>query len=35
MSGQFVGLAEMLGPVDFKKTTNFWEEDKLNVFLSL
>jgi hypothetical protein len=31
-SRQFVGLAEMLGPIDFKKTTNFWEEDKWNVF---
>ncbi|WVZ95692.1 hypothetical protein U9M48_041424 [Paspalum notatum var. saurae] len=26
-SGQFVGLAEMLGPVDFKKTMDFWKKD--------
>ncbi|KAL6624631.1 hypothetical protein ACP70R_031952 [Stipagrostis hirtigluma subsp. patula] len=31
-SGQFVGLAEMLGPVDFKKTMDFWQEDKWNGF---
>ncbi|KQJ81537.1 uncharacterized protein LOC100846773 isoform X2 [Brachypodium distachyon] len=31
-SGQFVGLAEMLGPVDFKKTMEFWQQDKWNGF---
>ncbi|XP_078447438.1 uncharacterized protein LOC144716219 [Wolffia australiana] len=31
-SGQFVGLAEMLGPVDFIKTMNFWQEDKWRGF---
>uniref|UniRef100_A0A0D3G2B1 YTH domain-containing family protein n=1 Tax=Oryza barthii TaxID=65489 RepID=A0A0D3G2B1_9ORYZ len=31
-SGQFVGLAEMLGPVDFKKTMDFWQQDKWNGF---
>jgi hypothetical protein len=35
MSGQFVGLAEMLGPVDFKKTMDFWEEDKWNGFFPI
>jgi hypothetical protein len=34
-SGQFVGLAEMLGPVDFKKTMDFWEEDKWNAFFPI
>ncbi|CAN6340363.1 unnamed protein product [Urochloa humidicola] len=34
-SGQFVGLAEMLGPVDFKKTMDFWKEDKWNGFFSI
>ncbi|KAL8142859.1 hypothetical protein V2J09_015891 [Rumex salicifolius] len=27
-SGQFVGLAEMVGPVDFNKTVDFWQQDK-------
>jgi hypothetical protein len=31
-SGQFVGMAEMLGPVDFKKTMDFWKQDKWNGF---
>ncbi|KAL5982921.1 ethanolamine-phosphate cytidylyltransferase [Asimina triloba] len=31
-SGQFVGLAEMTGPVDFKKTMDFWQLDKWNGF---
>ncbi|KAJ1420000.1 YTH domain [Sesbania bispinosa] len=31
-SGQFVGVAEMLGPVDFKKDMNFWKLDKYNGF---
>ncbi|KAF8725596.1 hypothetical protein HU200_020135 [Digitaria exilis] len=34
-SGQFVGLAEMLGPVDFKKTMYFWKEDKWNGFFPI
>lgn len=31
-SGQFVGLAEMTGPVDFKKTMDFWQQDKWTGF---
>uniref|UniRef100_A0A0E0AZC6 YTH domain-containing family protein n=1 Tax=Oryza glumipatula TaxID=40148 RepID=A0A0E0AZC6_9ORYZ len=31
-SGQFVGLAEILGPVDFKKTMDFWKLDRWNGF---
>uniref|UniRef100_A0A0D9W1Y3 YTH domain-containing family protein n=1 Tax=Leersia perrieri TaxID=77586 RepID=A0A0D9W1Y3_9ORYZ len=31
-SGQFVGLAEILGPVDFKKTMDFWKQDMWNGF---
>ncbi|CAH8386186.1 unnamed protein product [Eruca vesicaria subsp. sativa] len=27
-SGQFVGLAEMTGPVDFNKTVEYWQQDK-------
>ncbi|WOL18389.1 hypothetical protein Cni_G27184 [Canna indica] len=27
-SGQFCGLAEMVGPVDFDKDMNFWQQDK-------
>ncbi|PKU59106.1 YTH domain-containing protein ECT4 [Dendrobium catenatum] len=27
-SGQFVGVAEMVGPVDFNKTVNYWQQDK-------
>ncbi|KAL2923221.1 YTH domain-containing family protein 2 [Bienertia sinuspersici] len=27
-SGQFVGLAEMVGPVDFNKSMDFWQQDK-------
>ncbi|XP_064971870.1 YTH domain-containing protein ECT2 isoform X1 [Musa acuminata AAA Group] len=27
-SGQFVGVAEMVGPVDFNKTLDFWQQDK-------
>ncbi|OEL37688.1 YTH domain-containing family protein 2, partial [Dichanthelium oligosanthes] len=34
-SGQFVGLAEMLGAVDFKKTMDFWKEDKWNGFFPI
>jgi translation initiation factor IF-3 len=29
-SGQFVGLAEMLGPVDFHKNVEYWQQDKWN-----
>lgn len=29
-SGQFVGLAEMIGPVDFDKTVEYWQQDKWN-----
>ncbi|KAG8084620.1 hypothetical protein GUJ93_ZPchr0010g7556 [Zizania palustris] len=34
-SGQFVGLAEMLGPVDFKKKMDFWQQDKWNGFFPI
>ncbi|KAD4384187.1 hypothetical protein R6Q59_011833 [Mikania micrantha] len=27
-SGQFVGVAEMVGPVDFKKILEYWQQDK-------
>ncbi|KAH9728432.1 YTH domain-containing protein ECT2 [Citrus sinensis] len=27
-SGQFVGVAEMVGPVDFDKTVEYWQQDK-------
>ncbi|KAK9941459.1 hypothetical protein M0R45_018056 [Rubus argutus] len=27
-SGQFVGLAEMVGPVDFNKNVEYWQQDK-------
>lgn len=27
-SGQFVGIAEMLGPVDFNKSLEYWQQDK-------
>ncbi|XP_024025678.1 uncharacterized protein LOC21388556 isoform X1 [Morus notabilis] len=29
-SGQFVGLAEMVGPVDFSKSVEYWQQDKWN-----
>ncbi|XP_020215313.1 YTH domain-containing protein ECT4 isoform X2 [Cajanus cajan] len=29
-SGQFVGLAEMIGPVDFNKSVEYWQQDKWN-----
>ncbi|KAL8553711.1 hypothetical protein ACS0TY_002128 [Phlomoides rotata] len=29
-SGQFVGVAEMIGPVDFTKNMDFWQVDKWN-----
>lgn len=34
-SRQFVGVAEMLGPVDFKKDMNFWKLDKYNGFFPI
>ncbi|KAI7726245.1 hypothetical protein M8C21_008589 [Ambrosia artemisiifolia] len=27
-SGQFVGVAEMVGPVDFNKSLDYWQQDK-------
>ncbi|KAL6005209.1 hypothetical protein ACLOJK_005771 [Asimina triloba] len=27
-SGQFVGVAEMMGPVDFNKSVEYWQQDK-------
>lgn len=29
-SGQFCGVAEMIGPVDFQKDMDFWQQDKWN-----
>ncbi|XP_010257809.1 PREDICTED: YTH domain-containing family protein 1-like [Nelumbo nucifera] len=29
-SGQFVGVAEMVGPVDFNKNVEYWQQDKWN-----
>lgn len=29
-SGQFVGVAEMVSPVDFNKTVDYWQQDKWN-----
>ncbi|KAJ1403034.1 YTH domain [Sesbania bispinosa] len=29
-SGQFCGVAEMVGPVDFNKDMDFWQQDKWN-----
>ncbi|KAL9246110.1 hypothetical protein vseg_019687 [Gypsophila vaccaria] len=34
-SGQFVGLAEMVGQVDFNKTMDFWQMDKWSGFFPL
>lgn len=34
-SGQFVGVAEMIGPVDFSKNMDFWQLDKWNGFFPL
>ncbi|KAF8412606.1 hypothetical protein HHK36_000575 [Tetracentron sinense] len=31
-SGQFCGVAEMIGPVDFNKNMDFWQQDKWNGF---
>ncbi|OAY85163.1 YTH domain-containing family protein 1 [Ananas comosus] len=30
MSGQFVGLAKMVGPVDFNKNLEYWQQEKWN-----
>jgi hypothetical protein len=29
-SGQFCGVAEMIGRVDFNKSMDFWQQDKWN-----
>ncbi|KAL1549644.1 YT521-B-like domain containing protein [Salvia divinorum] len=34
-SGQFVGVAEMIGQVDFSKNMDFWQLDKWNGFFPL
>ncbi|CAO2198095.1 unnamed protein product [Urochloa humidicola] len=34
-SGQFCGVAEMDGPVDFNRNMNFWQQDKWNGFFSV
>lgn len=34
-SGQFVGVAEMIGKVDFNKTMKFWQLDKWSGFFPL
>ncbi|KAL2342262.1 hypothetical protein Fmac_010202 [Flemingia macrophylla] len=34
-SSQFVGVAEMLGPVDFGKDMNFWKLDQYNGFFPI
>ncbi|KAM7478799.1 hypothetical protein LguiA_027012 [Lonicera macranthoides] len=34
-SGQFVGVAEMIGPVDFGKNMDFWQLDKWNGFFPI
>lgn len=34
-SGQFVGVAEMTGAVDFEKTLEYWQQDKWNGSFSL
>lgn len=31
-SGQFVGVAEMIGPIDYEKNMDFWQLDKWNGF---
>ena len=31
-SGQFVGLGEMIGMVEFNKNMDFWQMDKWNGF---
>jgi len=34
-SGQFCGVAEMVGPLDFNRNMNFWQQDKWNGFFSV
>ncbi|KAJ4811294.1 evolutionarily conserved C-terminal region 2 [Rhynchospora pubera] len=34
-SGQFVGVAEMVGPVDFNKTLEYWQQDKWSGYFPL
>ncbi|KAF8390836.1 hypothetical protein HHK36_023135 [Tetracentron sinense] len=34
-SGQFCGVAEMMGRVDFNKNMDFWQQDKWNGFFSV
>lgn len=34
-SGQFVGVAEMTGAVDFEKTLEYWQQDKWNGSVSI
>ncbi|GAB2211188.1 hypothetical protein Droror1_Dr00016480 [Drosera rotundifolia] len=34
-SGQFVGLAEMVGHVDFDRTMDFWQQDKWTGYIPL
>ncbi|KAG1371399.1 YTH domain-containing protein ECT4 [Cocos nucifera] len=34
-SGQFCGVAEMIGPVDFKRDMDFWQQDKWSGSLPL
>ena len=29
-SGQFCGVAEMMGPVDFQRSVDYWQQDKWN-----
>lgn len=29
-SGQFCGVAEMIGPVDFDKSVDYWQNDRWN-----
>ena len=29
-SGQFCGVAEMVGPVDFEKDAEYWQQDRWN-----
>lgn len=29
-SGQFCGVAEMVGPVDFEKDADYWQQDRWN-----
>lgn len=29
-SGQFLGVVEMIGPVDFEKSVDFWQQNRWN-----